>query len=161
MNTLDQLAPGELAEGRPYCPYEPLIGSWNVSSRWFADDGSTRETATGEWHFEWILGGWAVQDVLFVTGAPADQRGTSVRSYDETTDSWRSVWITPGAGYVALSSATGEMIVQELDEPEPGQRERWTISEITPASFVWRDEISGDDGLTWELSQEMHAVRSR
>jgi hypothetical protein len=72
------LAPGVLVSDRPVCPYEPLIGSWDIAAKWFGDDGAVRE-AEGEGHFTWILGGWGVQDVLFVKGASPDQRGTTVR----------------------------------------------------------------------------------
>lgn len=160
MEALDLLAPDELAEARPRCPYEGLIGSWQVRARWFAD-GATREAA-GEWHFSWILGGWGVQDVLFVNGAAADQRGTSIRCYDERSACWRVVWMAPRGGeFVALEArAVGDAIVQDGDALDGSSRQRWTISDITPESFIWRGETSRDGGATWQLDQEMSATRT-
>jgi hypothetical protein len=155
---LDLLAPGQLAEGRPACPYEALIGSWDIVSRLYAEDGSVQEEE-GEWHFTWIQGGWAVQDVLFIKGAPPEQRGTTIRCFDEAADCWRVIWIpSQGAGFAALAAWTAEgMIVQDVEDAIP--RERFTISNITPFSFNWRNEISHTGGADWHLAQEMRAVR--
>jgi hypothetical protein len=160
MNATELLEPDVRADGAPPCPYEPLIGSWDVQSRWFAPDGTIRE-ADGEWHFSWILGGWGVQDVLFIKGATASERGTSVRCYDQTAQVWRVVWFMPkGDEFVALRATdhAGE-IVQEGDSLREEPRQRWTISEITKTSFLWRGESSIDGGITWRLDQEMQATR--
>lgn len=158
--SLELLGCGELAEQRPPCPYEPLIGSWDIRSRWFAEDGSTTREAQGEWHFSWILGGWGVQDVLFVTGAPPDQRGTTIRCYDESADCWRAVWMAPRGGeFVSLDArVTADELVQEGEALDGSSRQRWSFSAITATSFVWRGEASTDGGASWRLDQEMHGT---
>jgi hypothetical protein len=43
--------------------YGQFVGSWDIDATWYAHDG-TRRTGRGEWHFNWILGGRGIQDVL-------------------------------------------------------------------------------------------------
>lgn len=161
MDALELLTPQQRGAGSPPdCPYAPLIGSWDIRSRWYSQEGSTRE-AEGEWHFSWILGGWGIQDVLFERGATADQRGTSIRCYDGTTCAWRVVWMAPRGGeFVALvGRLVGERIIQEGDALDGSSRQRWTISNITADGFLWQGETSLDGGATWRLDQEMWATR--
>lgn len=61
--------------------------AWDVESTSFQPDG-TRRDQLGEWHFAWVLGGRAVQDVLFEKGASPDRYGTTIRAYDDRTDTW-------------------------------------------------------------------------
>ena len=160
MNATKLLEPGIRADGAPACPYEPLIGSWDIRSRWFTAEGTTREVE-GEWHFSWILGGWGVQDVLFVKGATPSDRGTSIRCYDRVAQVWRVVWLMPRSNeFVALDvrEEPGK-IVQEGQSLRGESRQRWTISGITGSSFLWQGESSTDGGTSWRLEQEMRATR--
>ncbi len=160
MSVLDLLAPSERSEQAPDCPYAPLIGSWEIKSRWFSPDGSARE-AGGESHFTWVMGGWGVQDILFETGAPPDQRGTSIRCYDAPSGGWRVVWMTPRGGeFVSLLARTADdRILQEGEALDGSARRRWTFSNITADTFFWQGEHSLDGGTTWTLDQEMRAIR--
>jgi hypothetical protein len=82
--------------------YAPLIGSWEIEATWYDTNGETRH-GRGEWHFEWILGGLGVQDVLFAIGSAPHEYGTSIRTYDSTLDAWHVVWMQPASGeFVAL-----------------------------------------------------------
>ena len=42
-----------------------------------------------------------------------------------------------------------------------GELSRWVYRDIRPDAFHWCSERSGDNGVTWRLIQEMHAVRIR
>jgi hypothetical protein len=140
--------------------YAPLIGSWDIESIWYSQDG-TRRQGRGEWHFAWILGGYGVQDVLFACDAPSHHYGTSVRCYDITQDLWHITWMQPyGGEFVHLTGhRIGERIVQEGAGTDPRRRERWSFADVTSNSFTWLGEVSFDDGLTWSLEQEMHGTR--
>ncbi len=142
--------------------YAPLIGSWEIIHRTIADDGSVSERE-GQWHFAWILGGRGVQDVLFANGAPAGARNTALRCYDESIEAWRvTAMQSIGGEFVSLIARGAEgQIVQEGAAHDGSSRERWTFSEISDESFLWRGESSTDGGRTWKLHQEMRARRRR
>jgi hypothetical protein len=141
--------------------YGQFVGSWSVHSTTFHADGSRTERQ-GEWHFAWILGGRGIQDVLFAREAPAQQYGTTLRCYDATNAVWRVTWMMPGGGEYAnlIGRQIGDRIVQEGVGPDPRRVERWTFSDITPTTFLWRGEVSFDQGTTWTLEQEMRASRT-
>jgi hypothetical protein len=140
--------------------YAWLVGSWDVDAIWFDEAGGRREMK-GEWHFAWILGGRAIQDVLFGADMSPDRFGTTLRCYDRTADIWHVFWAQPSGGeFVYLQGRkTGDRIVQEGVDRETGRLLRWTFTEITQDSFVWTGEVSADEGCTWFLEQEMRARR--
>ena len=142
--------------------YGQFVGSWSIVSTWFSASGG-RSQATGEWHFDWILGGRGIQDVLFRSGAPADTFGTTLRCYDARQDVWHVSWMQPQGGEFVhlIGRKEGDRIVQEGVGSDPRRRERWSFSEITADSFVRHGEVSRDDGRTWTLEQEMRAIRRR
>jgi hypothetical protein len=140
-------------------PSDPLrlfgqfVGSWDVESSL---------AGAGEWHFAWILGGTAIQDVISPVGAPPEQQGTTVRAYDPGAGLWHVFYTCPQDGeFVLLTGrAEGERIVQlGHDLAGPSRRLRWTFSDIEPASFRWTGEVSTDGGATWRLTHEMRAKR--
>jgi len=140
--------------------YGQFVGSWDIECTWYEREGSAR-TASGEWHFGWILGGRGVQDVLFPSGASHDRYGTTIRGYDTASDTWHICWMQPwGREFVHLvGRAVGDRIVQEVEGPGPGRLERWSFNQITPRTFIWLGEVSCDGGLSWFVEQEMRARR--
>ncbi len=141
--------------------YGQFVGAWKIDVTWYMPNGGQRR-GQGEWHFAWILGGRGVQDVLFGAGAPPDRFGTTLRCYDPAADVWHVAWMQPAGGeFVHLvGRKVGDRIVQEGVGTDPHRRERWSFNEITPHSFVWRGEVSLDEGATWFLEQEMRAERA-
>jgi len=153
----------------PHAPYSEklmlygqFVGSWNIISNWFNAAGECTKQAAGEWHFDWILGGRGVQDVLFRSGAPADEFGTTLRCYDAKLDVWHISWMQPcGGEFVHLvGRKVGDAIVQEGSSVgSRRRRERWSFVDIRQNSFLWRGEVSIDGGGSWTLEQEMSAHR--
>ena len=131
-----------------------FVGSWRLE--WSAP-GSPN--ATGELHFGWVLGGRAVQDVWIVPG-PRPFHGSTIRFFDPAIDAWRSTWIEPLNGRVRrfIGSPQGDDIVLVSDEDDP--QLRWSFSDIKPAAFTWRGEVSHDDGRTWAQEEQMLATRA-
>jgi hypothetical protein len=140
--------------------YGQFVGFWDVYSTNFNPDG-TRTERQGEWHFAWILGGRGVQDVLFASGAPPFQYGTTLRCYDAEHDVWRVSWMAPGSKeFVNLVGRPDrDRIIQDGAGPDSSRLERWIFLDITATTFTWRGEVSFDQGRTWLLEQEMQAVR--
>ncbi len=140
--------------------YGQFVGSWSIDSKWY-ENGRNVRSAKGEWHFQWILGGWGVQDVLFAAGAPSYMYGTTIRCYDKDMDAWHITWMQPyGGEYVyLLGRKIEDRIVQEGRGTNTKRLERWSFLNITAESFSWLGEVSYDDRKEWILEQEMKAVR--
>jgi len=140
--------------------YGQFVGSWDIDGIWYQQDGQ-RRTGVGEWHFNWILGGRGIQDVLFASGAPADQFGTTLRCYDSKIDAWHLSWMQPASGEFVylLGRKVGDRIVGDEVGSDNGRRVRWSFKDITANSFLWLGEVSFDEGATWFLEQEMSAHR--
>jgi hypothetical protein len=135
--------------------YGQFVGSWDVESS---------VAGAGEWHFAWILGGTAIQDVIHPAGAPPERHGTTVRAYDPRAGVWHLFYTCPGDGeFVSLvGRAAGDRIVQEgHDLDDPSRQQRWSFFDIEPASFRWQGELSTDGGATWTITHEMRAERRK
>jgi hypothetical protein len=167
---LDALDAGGPApdRGRNMDLYGWLVGSWELDVTRYGEDGSQRRRP-GEWHFDWVLEGRAIQDVWIVPsrharrsgdGAEKTYYGTTLRVYDPRIDAWHIQWTdpVPQTYLTMIGRKQGDAIVQE-GTGVGGNRIRWSFSEITPKSFRWRGEVSADDGATWRLAVEFFARR--
>ena len=142
-----------------------LVGSWEVDLISHRPDPILPKCVECEWHFGWVLGGRAIQDVWIAPKRTlkihsAGEWGTMIRFYDESIDAWRCTWHGPGRGVVRsfLAHAIDDQIVLEgvFDDERPL---RWIFSEITDDSFNWRAVVSSDNWKTENLIQEMFARR--
>jgi hypothetical protein len=140
-----------------------FVGVWDLDAVLVARDG-TRTAHRGEWHFGWALEGRAVVDVLISPplgeAGEREEYGTTVRFYDPELDAWQITWITPVNRRVRrlVARPSGDEIRLE-GRNDRGELLRWTFSEITPETFTWRGYISGDDGASWHLEEEMRLRR--
>src|SRR5947207_1392358 len=83
-----------------------LVGSWDIEATYFEADGEVRARRPGEWHFDWVLEGRVIQDVILTppladraeTGEPAREYGTTIRAYDPKLDRWRVTFVAPVLG---------------------------------------------------------------
>lgn len=172
MHTLDPLlaeGPAADRDGKMEL-YGWLIGAWTIDYTEFLPDGSQRRRP-GEWHFGWVLEGRAVQDVWIVPPrgdrhpaealGRAEYCGTTLRVYDPRIDAWQVQYTDPVAQvYLSMvARREGDTIVQ-LGRNPAGEPIRWSFSEITPTSFLWRGEYSPDDGTTWRTRSEFRARRA-
>jgi hypothetical protein len=144
-----------------------FVGEWDVD--WTAYDGDGRQVANerGEWIFDWVLEGRAVQDVWIIPARGRRGRlsregeyGTTIRFYDPQLDVWLVTWSGPinRARRTFVARASGWDIVQD-GQNEEGHPLRWVFSDIEPRSFSWQSVCSHDGGKTWRLREEMHVYR--
>jgi len=145
--------------------FAPFVGSWRLQVSWFDTDGRLSRQERGEWHFSWVLEGRAIQDIWIVP--PRDARnqrsdlydyGTSLRFFDPEIQAWRSTWIGPMHGLVRtfIAKRVDDQVVLETTEGrEPTMR--WSFSDMTSRSFIWRNEVWEND--SWRLQQSFQAQR--
>jgi hypothetical protein len=148
--------------------YGFLVGSWELDVVAYPDVGDATHTI-GEAHCARVLDGRAIQDV-FVNPERSDRTpdspkfgnwyGTTFRYFDPTISAWRVFWFNPDDGVRAelVGRRHGNAIVQEGHFPD-GTPIRWTFSEITSDSCLWRGERLEPDGKTWRLQVEFRARR--
>jgi hypothetical protein len=103
-----------------------------------------------------VLQGRAVQDVLW--DERTRLRGTTVRMYVPSTDSWRITWFGPEDPIFVVGQArpAGEEIVIVTDNLD--YRMRWIFSEVTARSFRWRAEVQFPEG--WRVILRMAGRRA-
>jgi hypothetical protein len=162
LGALKATAPHPSLTGRAKV-FESLIGAWDVEYTDFSKDGKQTQRV-GEFLVGWILDGRAIQDLWIVY--PSGERKerevyTDLRYYDPKSQTWPSTFIDPEHASVARFTGVTEgddRIV--LDTRDFGGTDtRWSVNDLSPDSFVWREEESRDDGHTWRLTAEHHMKR--
>ena len=151
--------------------YQPFIGSWDVDVIDYDTEGSAIKNH-GEWYFDWILEGRAIQDIWIVP--PRQHRakqtrdfshnryGTTIRVYNPTIEAWDITWINPVtmAYDRMIGKKDGDDIVQEYTT-EDGTLNHWIFTEITSNSFHWIGKSSNDEGRSWQIEAEFFAERHK
>ena len=140
-----------------------FVGSWDILERRVPLLNARESTWTGEVHFNWVLGGRAVQDVWGGLD-PITQKlipaGTTIRFYDPVLDAWRSTWISPSQNVVRRfigRQVDGEIILKE--ENRGGLTEHWVFADIRPNSFRWYALRKHRGRDAWRVVEEMRLER--
>ena len=140
-----------------------LVGTWDVEYTDFSKDG--REThRSGEFIVGWVMDGRALQDVWIVnpSGTRQDREVyTELRYYDPKSRTWPSTFIDVEHASIArfAGGAVGDNRIVFDTQDFDGTDTRWSINDIRPDTFVWREEESRDGGKTWRLLAEHHMKR--
>lgn len=149
--------------------YGRFVGSWRLDVD-FHPLGGPRRSAEGEWHFDWVLDGRAVQDVWIfparrlrdkgVPPEPWHMYGSTFRWYDPAIDAWHITWFDPTRSLELrqIGRAVGPDIVQ-IGEDQNGILDRWRFVEIADRRFRWLGDRSWDKGASWTLLMEMRAEK--
>ena len=131
-----------------------FVGAWTFDGTDFAV-GGTETHYRGRWDFGYILGGRAIQDVLYCEGL---EHGTTIR-IPRDDGSWDVVWVTPVHRAVLhlIGRPEGERVV--VTGAKGDRQVRWSFDDITQDAFIWRGEQSSDGGDTFRLAEEMRLSR--
>lgn len=148
--------------------FAPMLGSWDVDVVFYQPDGTVEKRVPGEWHFARTLEGRGIEDVWIVPPRtvrdPQDPKpgeyGETVRFYDPRINAWHCVWhgVVNGIVWPFIGRAVGNEVVLERVDGD-GKLTHWVFFEMREASFRWRSETSVDGGATWQIEQEMWAMR--
>lgn len=142
-----------------------FVGSWQLDVSYYEADGSEDRT-TAEWHWNWILGGKAILDVLVLpprpSAPPTDSYHTSIRAYDTSEDLWKVVWVAPQFGivYKLTGSVTEEGGVVLHSDPGETIPSKWVFSSVTDNTFLWEGFTKDAPDGEWRLEQRMTARRT-
>jgi hypothetical protein len=141
-----------------------LVGTWTVEYTDFSKDGKVTHRS-GELLIGWVMDGRAIQDLWIVdpSGTHKEREVYSdVRYFDPKSRTWPAIFIDPE--HASTARFTGGAVGDDrivLDTQDFGDKEtRWSVNDIRPNSFVWREEESGDGGKTWGLLAQ-HQMKRR
>jgi hypothetical protein len=141
--------------------FDHFVGTWDTDYTFYAADGTVSKRK-GEVLFGWIIDGRALQDIwISYPKEGGRDLGTTIRFYDAKTAIWRVVWIYPAGSVITVltGGAVGDGIVLRGQAADGGLL-RWSFNEIRADSFVWRGEVSYNNGETWRLT-DVYQMRRR
>ena len=142
--------------------YDFLVGQWELAVTPKVSGLVARIHGVPRLHGSWkgtrALDGWGVEDELRI----ADESGNPilythfVRIYDAGAKHWIVSAIDVYRQRLATSSAqwqNGEMltIADAIDPEGKPYRSRTHLTDITPTTFHYTQDVSHDGGVTWEL----------
>lgn len=144
--------------------YGIFIGEWDFDWYDHLNDPFPRHVK-GEWLFQWILEGLAVQDV-FICPSRATRNenlqfdaayGTTVRMYNPKNNVWDIFYTEWGSSTCLEAHREGNKIIQIAANNDSL---RWVFSEITQNSFQWQRLIKEDDE-NWIVVAKLYATRKQ
>jgi hypothetical protein len=140
-----------------------LVGTWGVAYTDFSKDGKITHRS-GELIVGWVMDGRVIQDLWIVDPSGNRQERevyTDLRYFDPKSRTWPAIFVDPEHASVAKftgGAEEGDRIVLETRDFGDSQT-RWSVNELHPDSFIWREEESSDGGKTWTLTAEHKMTR--
>ncbi|HEX6685327.1 MAG TPA: hypothetical protein VF062_21230 [Candidatus Limnocylindrales bacterium] len=141
--------------------FDFLEGEWTIANRTIAN--ATATEFPSETKAQRLFDGKiSLDETIFTTKGT---RGLSLRLFNPQTELWSIYWVDsrtmqldpPVIG--RFVDGVGTFIGDDVLDGQPIKL-RFTWSEITPESARWQQELSKDDGETWEVNWVMEFERS-
>jgi len=135
------------------------VGEWNLT--W--PGAKSGEVAHGTNSIQRILDGCVVQE-NFLGGDSMHLRGTSVSTFDVSSNRWKQTWVDNEGGYLDFVGdfSNGQMILQR-EAVRNGEKvlQRMVWKNISANELDWSWESSADGGKTWQVNWPIHYKRTR
>lgn len=131
-----------------YDYFGKLIGSWRIKYI----DNKTHAIFNGEWHFERVLDGMAIQDVIIL---PNYESGITLRVYNPNKKAWDVTYSFVGKVMRLVANKDDDMIVLTHIDNE---KRKWVFVKIEDNYFRWLD-VSRNGCGEWQVDFEIIAER--
>lgn len=149
------------------------IGEWDIENRQSnpgnPTDPNLYSTGSAVARIFPVAGGCGIAELWDGELSWGHVRGFSLRSYDADADKWTLLlnWPAPNAGVSAgfttlegrFRHARGEFFNSFAGTDGTTVRNRFTFSDIGPASYRWDSALSTDDGVSWKTNWIMEGSR--
>ena len=134
------------------------VGEWDLT--W--PGKKPGESGHGTNNIKRIMDGCVVQENF--SGGDAHLRGTSVSTFDLTSNEWKQTWVDNEGGYLDFVGEfkDSQMILQR-EATVSGKKilQRMVWKNITSSDLDWSWESSIDGGKTWQVNWPIHYKRVR
>jgi len=149
--------------------FDFLIGSWKVRHRRLKErlaHSTEWEEFDGTCTMRPLLGGFGNVDDNVLELPGGTYRGVGLRSFDPATKSWAIWWLDSRDPHVLdvpvigrFQDGVGTFVAKDTLRGRPIVM-KFVWSHITPASAVWEQSFSPDEGKTWEMNWHMDFTRT-
>lgn len=95
---------------------EPMVGTFEHTSKWWKAPGSEPEVSTGMTDSKWILGGRFVEGTVTGTMMGQPFEGKSIIGYDNVKKEYTSIWIDNMMTGIMTSSSTYDAATKTFAE---------------------------------------------
>jgi hypothetical protein len=130
--------------------YDFLVGTWSFHFQPRGTDGSYGPPQTGTWTVRKNHGGHLIEDVWHIDGS--DDPTITFRVFDPNAERWRLMGTRTSRGTwdpgISWSDGDQRFVVQTFRE---ALLARIRYFDIRPDHFLWRADVSQDEGRTWIL----------
>ncbi|HCT81277.1 MAG TPA: hypothetical protein DGT23_32870 [Micromonosporaceae bacterium] len=146
--------------------FDFFIGKWNVANRrqdkWLVDSTNFAEFPGYSQCTRHFDGGANFDEIHF---PDRGYSGLTLRLYDPEREEWTIYWANSRTGRLdppmvgRFADGVGTFYGDDTYEGRPIKL-KFIWSHITPSSARWQQELSDDDGVTWELNWVMDFTRA-
>lgn len=149
------------AEIEPDKYFDFWLGTWDLT--WEDADGSI---AYGTNHIERILDGNVIMENFeALSGAYEGFKGKSYSVYNSDLNKWHQTWVDNDGAYLDFSGDFKEdkrIFKREGINPYGDKiLQRMIFYNITDSTFTWDWEVSGDNGISWDLRWRIFYRRAK